>query len=81
MEMKNIDYAKLAVVIINEYESDRAESGRKEIRKGMKYVLDKYKSEHDKEIIDEILITFTGWNLETLIQKSEKISDDEVEEE
>lgn len=81
IEMKNIDYAKLAVVIINEYESDRAESGREEIRKGMKYVLDKYKSEHDKEIIDEMLMTFTGWNLETLIQKSEKISDDEVEEE
>nr|WP_270249074.1 hypothetical protein [Coprococcus catus] len=81
MEMKTIDYAKLAVVIINEYESDRAESGRKEIRKRMKYVLDKYKSEHDKEIIDEILMTFTGWNLETLVQKSEKISDDEVEEE
>ena len=30
MEMKNIDYAKLVVAIINEYESDRAESGRKE---------------------------------------------------
>ena len=47
----------------------------------MKYVLDKYKSEHDKEIIDEMLMTFTGWNLETLIQKSEMISDDEIEEE
>lgn len=81
MEMKNIDYAKLAVAIINEYESDRAESGRKEIRKGMKYVLDKYKSEHDKEIIDEMLMTFTGWNLDSLIKKAEKISDDEVEEE
>lgn len=81
MEMKNINYDKLAVAIINEYESDRAESGRKEIRKGMKYVLDKYKSKHDKEIVDEMLMTFTGWNLETLIQKSEKITDDEVEEE
>ena len=79
--MENINYAKLAVTIIDEYESDRMESGRNEIESGMEYVLDKYTSEHDREIIDEMLMTFTGWNLETLIQKSEKISDDEVEEE
>ena len=79
--MENINYAKLAVTIIDEYESDRMESGKNEIESGMEYVLDKYTSEHDREIIDEMLMTFTGWNLETLIQKSEKISDDEVEEE
>lgn len=79
--MKNINYDKLAVAIINEYESDREESGRKEIRKGMRYILEKYESEHDREIIDEMLMTFTGWNLDSLIKKAEKISDDEVEEE
>lgn len=81
MEMKNINYDKLAVVIINEYESDREESGRKEIRKGIRYVLEKYESEDDREIIDDMLMTFTGWNLDSLIKKAEKISDDEVEEE
>lgn len=79
--MKNINYDKLAVAIINEYESDREESGRKEIRKGMRYVLEKYESEHDRGIIDDMLMTFTGWNLDSLIKKAEKIADDEVEEE
>lgn len=79
--MKNIDYDKLAVAIINEYELDRAESGREEIKEGMKYVLEKYESEHDREVIDEMLMTFTGWNLDTLIQKSEEVVDDQVDEE
>lgn len=31
--MKNINYDKLAVAIINEYESDREESGRKPLQR------------------------------------------------
>ena len=42
--MENINYAKLAVTIIDEYESDRMESGKNEIESGMEYVLDKYTS-------------------------------------
>lgn len=71
IDTKNIDYDDLACVIIDEYESDRMESGRKEIVKGMKYVLNKYSSEHDREVIDEMLMTFTGYRLETLIKKAE----------
>ncbi len=45
------------------YESDRAESGRKEIVKGMKYTLQKYQTAHDREIIDDMLMTLpdTPW--------------------
>ena len=52
------------------YESDRAESGRKEIVKGMKYTLQKYQTAHDREIIDDMLMNFTGYTLETLVEKS-----------
>ena len=45
MEETKIDFDKLAVSIIEAYESDREESGRSELAKGMEYVLDKYKSE------------------------------------
>lgn len=75
----DIDYDKLAVVIINEWESDREETGRNEIVKGMKYVLNKYNTAHDREVIDEMLMTFTGYNLETLLDEANEISDEEVE--
>ena len=52
------------------YESDRAESGRKEIVKGIKYTLQKYQTAHDREIIDDMLMNFTGYTLETLVEKS-----------
>ena len=60
--------------------SDRECSGRSEIVKGMKYVLDKYTSEHDREIIDQMLMTFTGWTLQILLKKAEEVSDEEIEE-
>ena len=40
----DINFDKLAIVIIDEFESDRECSGRDEIVKGMKYVLNKYTS-------------------------------------
>ena len=66
-----IDYDGLACVIIDEFERDRTDSGRKEIVKGMRHVLKQYTSEHDKEVIDEMLMIFTGWSLDTLIEKTE----------
>ena len=78
IDSKQIDYEKLAIAIINEYETDREEAGRKEIRKGMKYVLDNYTGVRDREIIDEMLITFTGWSLVSLLEISEEVSDDEL---
>ena len=78
-EYKMIDYDKLALSIINEYESDRQESGRKELVKGMRYILSKYKSEHDREIIDQMLMTFTGWSLNTLLNKASEIPDCEID--
>lgn len=50
------------------------------IVKGMEYVLNKYTSEHDREIIDQMLMTFTGWTLQTLLEKAEEVSDEEIEE-
>lgn len=67
-----IDFDKLAVSIIEAYESDREESGRSELAKGMEYVLDKYKSDHDREIISEVLMAFTGYSLDTLLKMQTK---------
>ena len=78
-EYKMIDYDKLALSIIDEYESDRQESGRKELVKGMRYILSQYKSDHDREIIDQMLMTFTGWDLNTLLDKASEIPDCEIE--
>lgn len=68
-----IDYAKLAIAIINEFESDREESGRWEIEKGMEHLLNKYTSKSEREIIDDVLLTLTGCNLETLLEESREI--------
>lgn len=53
IDISAIDYDALACVIMDAYESDRAESGRKEIVKGIKYTLQKYQTAHDREIIDD----------------------------
>ena len=44
IDISAIDYDALACVIMDAYESDRAESGRKEIVKGIKYTLQKYQT-------------------------------------
>lgn len=67
MEETKIDFDKLAVSIIEAYESDREESGRSELAKGMEYVFDKYKTDHDREVISEVLMAFTGYSLDTLL--------------
>lgn len=46
----------------------------------MEYVLDKYTSDHDREVIDEMLMTLTGWRLSMLLDKAKDISDEEVED-
>lgn len=76
----DINFDKLAIAINDEFESDRECSGRDEIVKGMEYVLDKYTSEHDREIIDQMLMTFTGWRLSMLLDKAKDISDDEIKD-
>lgn len=73
-----IDYAKLAIAIINEFESDREESGRREIERGMKYLLNKYTAKNERKIIDDVLMTLTGWNLKTLLEESREIDDTEA---
>ena len=70
IDISAIDYDALACVIMDAYESDRAEYGRKEIVKGIKYTLQKYQTAHDREIIDDMLMNFTGYTLETLVEKS-----------
>lgn len=73
-----IDYAKLAVVIINEFESDREESGRREIEREMRLLLSKYVSKNERKIIDDVFMTLTWWNLKSLLEKSIEIDDMEV---
>lgn len=78
LDVKNIDYDKLAIAIITEWDSDREESGRKELVKGISFILSKYQTEEERGIIDDMLMTFTGWTLRTLLKKAEAVSDDEV---
>lgn len=80
MNTENINFEKLAVAIIDSFESDREESGRKEIVSGMKYVLKKYQAEPERGVIDDMLTTFTGWSLESLLEQAEDISDEELEQ-
>lgn len=79
MNTENINFEKLAVAIINGFESDREEYGRKEIVRGMKYVLEKYQAESERRVIDDMLITFTGWSLESLLEQAEHVTDEELE--
>lgn len=72
MDETKIDFDKLAISIIEAYESDREESGRSELAKGMEYVLGKYKTDHDREIISEMLMVFTGYSLDTLLKMQTK---------
>lgn len=60
VDISKIDFDQLACEIIDQYESDRLESGRAEIVSGMKYILEKYTDSHDRKIIDEMLMIFTG---------------------
>lgn len=46
----------------------------------MRYILNKYTEQHDRKIIDDILMTFTGWSLDSLLEKSKEISDSEIDE-
>lgn len=76
-----INYDKLAIAIINSFESDREESGRREIVKGMNYVVKKYKDSSDAmSVVDDVLITLTGWSLESLVESSTHVTDDEVDD-
>ena len=75
-----MDYEKLAYAIITEWESDREESGRKELADGMRYLLTKYTSEYDLSIITQVLMTLTGWTLSSLIQMAASVSDEQLEE-
>ena len=80
IEKKDINYDKLAVAIIEAYDSDRMESGRKELVRGMRHVLDKYQKEEELQVVDGMLIAFTGYKLDTLLNMAEQISDDAVED-
>ena len=75
-----MDYEKLAIAIINTWESDRKESGRTEIVKGVKYLLDNYKTEDELNIIDDVFISLVGYKLSTLEFLSKEIKDEELEE-
>ena len=77
VDISNIDFNQLACEIIDQYESDRQESGRAEIVSGMKYILEKYTDSHDRKIIDEMLMIFTGWKLSTLVEMSNTQEDDD----
>lgn len=78
IEKKDINYDKLAVAIIEAYDSDRMESGRKELVRGMRYVFEKYQKEEELQVVDDMLIAFTGYKLDALLNMAEQISDDAV---
>lgn len=70
--MKKInDYGKLAVIIIDEFDKDKEESGRSEMEKSLPLLLDKYDNKHDLEVISDTLIALTGYSLKTLIERAD----------
>ena len=52
----------------------------KELVRGMRHVLDKYQKEEELQVVDDMLIAFTGYKLDTLLNMAEQISDDAVED-
>ena len=54
---------RLGICIIDDFESDRMENGRKELVKGLGYLFSKFKEPHDRDVISETLITMTGFSL------------------
>ena len=60
---KEFDYKKLAIVIIREFESDRMESGEKEVEKGMRYILKNQKKFLIAKLMsgDETRVSLEEW--------------------
>lgn len=61
---------RLGVCIIDDFESDRMQNGRKELVSGLGYLFSKFKEPHDRDVISETLITLTGFSLSTLIGRA-----------
>lgn len=81
MEKIEIDnYGKLAVTIIEEFDTDKEESGRSVMERSLELLLDKYDNEHDFEVISDTLCALTGYSLETLVEKSKDVELDEEDD-
>jgi len=73
IDINDIDYAKLALTIIKEFDEDKEETGRSEMERSLELLLDKYNNEHDLEVISDVLIAVTGYSLKSLITFSKEI--------
>ena len=73
ININDIDYAKLAKIIIKEFDEDKEENGRSEMERSLELLLDKYANEHDLEVVSDVLIAVTGYSLKSLIAFSEEI--------
>lgn len=72
-------FDKLTLAFMDEYESDRRESGRKEIVRGLSDLASNYGTDPKAvSVISDVLITLCGWRLETLIEKAKQIPDDTI---
>lgn len=73
-------YDKLALAFIDAYESDRWESGRKEIVRGFEYLDEKHRNDPKAlKIIDDVLVGICGYCLKTLEERAEEqeVEDDD----
>lgn len=73
IDINDIDYAKLALTIIKEFDEDKEETGRSEMERSLEFLLDKYDNEHDLEVVSDVLIAVTGYSLKSLITFSKEI--------
>lgn len=73
ININDIDYAKLAKIIIKEFDEDKEENGRSEMERSLELLLDKYDNEHDLEVVSDVLIAVTGYSLKSLITFSKEI--------
>ena len=73
ININDIDYAKLAKIIIKEFDEDKEENGRSGMERSLELLLDKYDNEHDLEVVSDVLIAVTGYSLKSLITFSKEI--------
>lgn len=74
-----VDFDRLAYQIVTDFESEREESGRREIERGMRHLLGRFKTPEERKIISETLISLTGFSLDSIVENSRHISEDELE--
>ncbi len=75
---KEDGYDKLAVALIDEFESEREISGRREVVSSLMYLFRKYlEKDYDMRIVDDVVVSLCGSSLESLVTAAKRVDLDE----